>query len=122
MKKAGSFAALGALVYSTDGGRHCPECKQPMDDCDCGQQEPLLGDGNVRVCRENKGRGGKTVTTISGLPLTATELKDTARQLRQACGVGGAVKEGVVEIQGDQQDRVMQWLADRGYKAKKSGG
>lgn len=122
MKKAGSFAALGALVYSTDGGRHCPECKQPVDDCSCGQEEPLLGDGNVRVRRESKGRGGKTVTLISGLPLTAKELGETARQLRRACGVGGAIKEDVIEIQGNQRDKVMQWLIERGYQAKKSGG
>lgn len=122
MKKAGSFAALGALVYSTDGGRHCPVCTQPIDDCSCGQEERLLGDGKVRVRRESKGRGGKTVTVISGLPLTAKELDETARQLRKACGVGGAVKEGVIEIQGDQQDKVMQWLVGRGFQAKKSGG
>lgn len=121
MKKAGSFAALGGLVYSTDGGKHCPGCQQPVEQCSC-QTDAVLGDGNVRVRRESKGRGGKTVTVVAGLAQTAAQLKDTAKQLKQLCGVGGAVKEEVIEIQGDQQDKVLQWLLSQGYKAKKSGG
>lgn len=122
MKKNASFAAQGALVYSTDGGRHCPGCKEPINDCTCNREGALLGDGHVRVSRESKGRGGKTVTVISGLPLTAAQLKESAKQLKQACGVGGAVKGGMIEIQGDQQEKVLQWLAAQGYKAKRSGG
>ncbi len=122
MKKAGSLAALGALVYSTDGGRHCPDCHQLLAECSCHNEGVVLGDGNVRVRRENKGRGGKTVTVVSGLPMTAAELKSTAKLLKQACGVGGAVKDAAIEIQGDQLPKVMQWLQDQGYKVKKSGG
>lgn len=122
MKKLGSLADLGALVYSTDGGRHCPDCNQPESACVCAANEPLLGDGRVRVRRESKGRGGKTVTLISGLPQTASELKETARKLKQLCGVGGAVKEDVVEIQGDQVERILAWLNQQGFQAKKSGG
>ena len=122
MKKAGSFAALGALVYSTDGGRHCPGCNQPLEACSCAGNDAVLGDGNVRVRRESKGRGGKMVTVVGGLPLTALQLKEIAKQLKQACGVGGAVKDGEIEIQGDQQVKVMQWLQERGYKARRSGG
>lgn len=122
MKKTGSFAALDSLVYSTDAGRHCPECGQPLEACCCAEDDVLLGDGNVRVRRESKGRGGKVVTLVTGLPLNAGQLKDMARQLKQACGVGGAVKDGVVEIQGDQVDKILPWLAGQGYKAKKAGG
>lgn len=122
MKKAGSFAALGGLVYSTDGGRHCPDCKQPQNSCTCNAANALLGDGRVRVRRESKGRGGKTVTLVTGLAQTAAELRETARQLKQACGVGGAVKDAAIEIQGDQVDKVLQWLNSRGHEAKRSGG
>lgn len=122
MRKAGSFAALGSLVYSTDGGRHCPDCRQPQEACSCAAAEALMGDGNVRVRRESKGRGGKLVTLVTGLPLTAVQLKEVGRQLKQACGVGGAVKDGAVEIQGDQVDKVLQWLSAQGYQAKRSGG
>lgn len=122
MKNAGSFAALGGLVYSTDGGKHCPDCSQPVEQCSCQAADEVLGDGNVRVKRESKGRGGKTVTVIAGLPQTAAQLKDTAKQLKQLCGVGGAVKEAVIEIQGDQLSKVMHWLSAQGYSVKQSGG
>lgn len=122
MKKAGSLAALGSLVYSTDGGKHCPDCNLPVGQCSCQATDEILGDGNVRVRRENKGRGGKTVTVVAGLPQTAAQLKDTAKQLKQFCGVGGAVKETVIEIQGDQLNKVMQWLSGQGYSVKQSGG
>lgn len=82
----------------------------------------MLGDGKVRVRRESKGRGGKVVTLVSGLPLTADALRDAAKKLKQACGVGGAVKDGVIEIQGDQRDKVLQWLLAQGYDAKQAGG
>lgn len=122
MKKTGSLAGLGALVYSTDAGRHCSGCNQPLDACSCSAQDEILGDGQVRVRRENKGRGGKTVTTVTGLPLTAAQLKDIAKKLKQACGVGGAVKEGIIEIQGEHVEKVMQWLSGQGYQPKRSGG
>lgn len=69
VKKASSFSALSGLVYSTDGGRHCPDCNQPVDACICRQTRIPDGDGIARVRRETKGRGGKTVTTVSGVPL-----------------------------------------------------
>ena len=74
VKKASSLSALGGLVYSTDGGRHCPDCQHPKDACICGQAVAPVGDGIARVRRETKGRGGKTVTTISGLPLAGDAL------------------------------------------------
>jgi predicted translation initiation factor SUI1 len=76
----------------------------------------------VRVGRETKGRRGKGVTTVSGLPLDETELRDLAGVLKQRCGTGGTVKDGVIEIQGDQRDRISAELEKLGYKVKRSGG
>lgn len=122
VKKASSFAALGGLVYSTDSGRHCPDCAQPIDACTCKQTTVPAGDGIARVRRETKGRGGKTVTTVSGVPLAGDELKELASALKRRCGTGGALKDGVIEIQGDHVDLLLDELAKRGFKAKKSGG
>lgn len=121
-KHSTSLASLGSLVYSTDAGRHCPQCEQPQAACVCAQQAQLLGDGRVRVQRESKGRGGKTVTVVRGLPVTAAELKELCAGLKKRCGVGGAVKEAQIELQGDQVDTVCAWLGARGYPAKRSGG
>lgn len=122
VKKAASFAALGGLVYSTDGGRHCPDCNQPVDACICKQTQIPAGDGIARVRRETKGRGGKTVTTVTGVPLPEAELKELASALKKRCGCGGGLKGGVIEIQGDIVDLLLEELAKRGFKAKKSGG
>lgn len=122
MKKATSFAALSGLVYSTDSGRHCPECEQPEADCICAQQPINSGDGVACVRRENKGRGGKTVTTIQGLCLTLDELKTLTAALKKRCGCGGSLKDGVIEIQGDQVELLLEDLRKRGFKAKKTGG
>lgn len=122
VKKAASFSALGGLVYSTDGGRHCPDCGQPVGACTCKQNQIPEGDGIARVRRETKGRGGKTVTTITGVPLAADPLKDLASALKKRCGCGGGLKDGVIEIQGDHVDLLLDELTKRGFKAKKSGG
>ena len=100
------------LVYSTDVGRIKEEKRQ----------EPTLGDGNVRVRPEKKGRGGKVVTVISGLPLAGNDLKAYAKQLKKRCGGGGAVKDGNVELQGDHVDVMVEVLKKDGYDAKRSGG
>ena len=121
-KKASSLAALGGLVYSTDAGRHCPDCGQPVAACSCGQPVLPEGDGIARVRRETKGRGGKAVTTISGVPLAGDELKALATALKKRCGTGGALKDGVIEIQGEHVELLLAELAKRGFKAKKSGG
>jgi translation initiation factor 1 len=80
------------------------------------------GRARVRVGREISGRGGKGVSVISGLPLAATELEELATRLKKLCGAGGAVKEGVIEIQGDHRDRLVAELQKLGYEAKRSGG
>lgn len=92
------------------------------DACICGQAVAPVGDGIARVRRETKGRGGKTVTTISGLPLAGDALKELASALKRRCGTGGSLKDGVVEIQGEHVELLIDELLKRGFKAKKSGG
>jgi len=121
-KKTTSFSGLGGLVFSTDAGRHCPDCSQPLDACGCKQSVIPEGDGIARVRRESKGRGGKTVTTVTGVPLAEAELKELASALKRRCGTGGALKDGVIEIQGDHVHLLLDELTKRGFKAKKSGG
>lgn len=112
-----------ALVYSTESGRICPGCRRPVAACSCkASAAPAAGDGNVRVSRETKGRGGKAVTLVRGLPLAADPLAALGKQLRQACGSGGTVKDGVLEVQGDHVERVMSLLQQQGWKPKRSGG
>ena len=82
-KKAASFAALGGLVFSTDAGRHCPECSKPVDACICKQTVIPAGDGIARVRRESKGRGGKTVTTITGVPLASRRAQGTGHNVEK---------------------------------------
>ncbi len=112
------------LVYSTDVGRVCPGCGQPIAQCACKAKQRPVGDGIVRVSRETAGRKGKGVTVVKGLPLEDAALNVLAKQLKAACGSGGTVKDGVVEIQGDHADKLMAWLQARpeGWKVKRSGG
>lgn len=111
------------LVYSTASGRLCPQCQRPVAGCVCGKDRPVtVGDGIVRLHRETKGRGGKAVTIVRGLPLAPTELRALAKVLKQKCGVGGAVKDEDIEIQGDQRTLLQKELESRGYQVKISGG
>jgi len=112
----------GGLVYSTDAGRMCPGCRQPVAACRCTQAAAPVGDGTVRVSRETKGRGGKAVTLVRGLALDATALAALAKQLKAACGSGGTVKAGVIEVQGDHVDKVVDTLRNGGHAAKRAGG
>ena len=112
------------LVYSTDGGRACPGCGRPAAQCVCAAKSaaPASRDGIVRVGRETKGRAGKGVTVVTGLGLDAAGLAQLAKQLKTACGSGGTVKDGTVEVQGDHRDRVMAELEKAGWKVKRAGG
>jgi translation initiation factor 1 len=80
------------------------------------------GDGVVRIRRETKGRGGKTVTVISGVPLDSSGVKTLAGELKRFCGTGGALKDGIIEIQGDHCGAVIQELERRGFRVKRAGG
>lgn len=113
----------GGLVYSTEGGRMCPACRQPVAQCQCKQAVPSpKGDGVVRVGRETKGRGGKAVTVVRGVALAPDALAALGKQLRTQCGSGGTVKDGVIEVQGDHADRVVALLQQQGFTAKRTGG
>lgn len=116
---------LGGLVYSTDAGRMCPACRKPSAQCSCAADLAAakpVGDGIVRVSRETKGRGGKGVTLVKGVALPAAELAQLGKQLKAACGTGGTVKDGVIEVQGDHVERVMQSLKALGHTVKRAGG
>ncbi len=109
-------------VYSTEQGRICPGCDQPVTECRCKQQQQPTGDGIVRISRETKGRKGKGVTLASGVLLSDNELKTLAKTLRQKLSTGGSVKDGVMEFQGDQRQALKTLLEKEGYKVKLAGG
>ncbi len=124
------------VVYSTEHGRMCPECGRPVSACTCKRKKPASApktgartasqpvprDGVVRVGRETKGRKGKGVTLVTGVPLDDVGLKDLAKQLKQRCGSGGTVKDGTIEIQGDHRDALVEALSGMGYTVKRTGG
>jgi translation initiation factor 1 len=114
--------AGSSLVYSTESGRMCPGCRQPVSACQCHAKPVPKGDGVVRVSRETKGRGGKAVTLVKGLALDDGALQALAKQLKAACGSGGTVKDGTIEVQGDHCDKVVGWLGQRGHTVKRAGG
>jgi translation initiation factor 1 len=121
--------AFNCLVYSTETGRICPDCSQPVVQCQCAANKRALAvassaaaDGVLRVQRETKGRGGKSVTLVRGLALDAVALAALGKQLKAACGSGGTAKDGVIEVQGDHVATVMAALVKLGYAVKRSGG
>ncbi|WP_432729051.1 translation initiation factor Sui1 [Variovorax sp. W6] len=115
------------LVYSTDGGgRMCPGCGEPVARCRCKELEKARStpatDGIVRVSHETKGRKGKGVTVVKGVALDAAALLALGKQLKAACGTGGTVKDGTIEIQGDHRETVIAALAKLGHTVKRTGG
>jgi translation initiation factor 1 len=114
------------LVYSSARGRLCAGCARPVATCVCrkaaAETNAARGDGVVRVRREVKGRRGKTVTTLSGVPLGPDALRDLAAELKRHCGTGGSSKDGVIEIQGDHRERLVELLEQRGYRVVRAGG
>ena len=102
----------------------CPACRRPVAQCTCRSAAAAAppGDGIVRVQRETKGRGGKAVTVVRGLPLEAAALLKLGQDLKAACGSGGTVKDRTVEVQGDHVEKVMALLQQRGLRVKRSGG
>ena len=125
-KAASGLGSLGGLVYSTEAGRMCPACRQPVGQCTCRAQAAAAavppGDGIVRVSREKQGRGGKAVTVVRGVAADAAGLAALGKQLKALCGSGGTVKDGVIEVQGDHCDRVIAHLQQAGHQVKRAGG
>ena len=122
MKKANS-----RLVYSSESGRICPRCEKYFEHCACKQSKQQAApvaksDGIVRVARETKGRKGKGVTLVAGVPLPVDEMKLLAKELKQKCGTGGTLKDGVIEIQGDHRDTLIELLKEKGWAVKRAGG
>ncbi|MEM7391200.1 MAG: translation initiation factor Sui1 [Verrucomicrobiota bacterium] len=114
---------FGDLVYSTEHGRMCPPCNKPVEACTCRKKKSApKGDGIVRVGRETKGRKGKGMTVITGVPLPPDQLRDLGKELKKQCGTGGTVKNGVIEIQGDHRDALIEVLKERGWTVKRTGG
>jgi translation initiation factor 1 len=110
------------LVYSTEWGavdragskKRTVAARAPM--------KSAGGDGVVRVGRQTKGRKGKGVTVVAGVPLSGTDLAELGKELRRKCGSGGTVKDGNIEIQGDHRDRIVELLGAKGWTVKRSGG
>lgn len=119
---------MSRLVYSTDQGRLCPKCEHPLAQCRCkaisaeSEQSHRAGDGIVRIKRETKGRKGKGVSIVSGIPLGDEALKKLAKELKQKLSIGGALKDGQLEFQGDQRQALKKLLEERGYTVKLAGG
>jgi translation initiation factor 1 len=111
-------------VYTTESGRFCPKCGKPVTQCSCkkASRPAGSGDGVVRIQRDSKGRKGKTVTLVTGVPLEDPALRELLSELKRTCGTGGTLKEGVLEIQGDHRDTIFDELKRRGFKVKKVGG
>lgn len=120
---AGRNDKNSGLVYSTEHGRICPGCGKPSAMCVCKKKKAMPPvDGIVRVGRETKGRKGKGMTLITGVPLDSDGLKRLSKDLKQKCGTGGTVKNSVIEIQGDHRDKLVDELKKLGYKVKRAGG
>lgn len=115
-----------SLVYSTEVGRTCPRCRKSQAECTCkkgGQQSaPTTADGIVRLHRERSGRKGKGVTLIKGLAIPEAEILALAKKLKSACGVGGAVKSGIIELQTAEREKIKSLLDAAGFTVKIAGG
>jgi translation initiation factor 1 len=122
------------LVYSSADGRVCPACGRSESRCRCrgrgarariqAREEAATArasDGIVRVGRSTKGRRGKIVSTVTGVLLDEEALESLAGELKRRCGTGGSVKDGVIEIQGEHRDTLVEELEQRGFKVKRAG-
>ena len=109
------------VVYSTEKGRMCPRCGWPETNCQCSSRtasEPLPSRIVAKLRMEKKGRGGKIVTVIDGLPRNDAFLKELAQELKRTCGTGGTVTDGAVELHGDLRDRLREVLGQKGFTVK----
>jgi translation initiation factor 1 len=109
-------------VYSTDKGRICPDCGWPESNCQCSSRRtanaPLPSRIVAKLRMEKKGRGGKMVTVIDGLPRNEAFLKEVAQELKRSCGTGGTVVDGGIELHGDLRNRLRELLAQKGFLVK----
>ncbi len=121
MKKMKSLEDL-ALVYSSETGKTCPSCSNAIHQCLCNKHSEIKGNGKVKVQLETKGRKGKGVTVIREIPLNQEGLKKLAKELKSKAGAGGSIKDGNIEIQGDKVKMALDFLEQKGFKAKKVGG
>ncbi len=132
---AGKDQRVGAsdtrrVVYSSESGRidYCDTCGQPKASCRChadrlsAAQSRYPQDGVVRLARDKKGRGGKVVTLVVGVPGSEAELAKLAQDLKRFCGSGGTVRDGVIELQGEHRDKLEPKLRSLGYTVKRAGG
>lgn len=115
-----SRGSKGRPVYSTEHGRACPDCGWPEDDCRCSSnlEQPVPEEIVASLTIERSGRRGKTVTVIHGLPRNEELLKETASELKRACGAGGSYRDDRIEIQGDQREAVRPLLEKKGWRIK----
>ena len=115
-------SASSRIVYSTGVGRICPGCGWPQQDCRCSKPGTQLSEVPSRIIAklrmERAGRGGKTVTVVDGLPENEAFLDELAAALKKACGTGGTVRVGAIELAGDVRERVRPLLEKRGYTIK----
>ena len=103
----------------------CPTCRQTVASCRCAPSPARampVGDGVARIRREVGGRGGKTVTVVTGLALDPIALAALSKRLKSACGTGGTIKSGALEFQGDHRGQLVSLLASEGFKCKLAGG
>ena len=112
--------SFSRLVYSSGTGRICADCGQPDAACRCGTGAAEIVPARVtaKLRLETKGRGGKAVTVVFGLPRNDAFLKALCAELKKACGTGGAVADDGVEMQGDHRDRLRALLVARGWTVK----
>ncbi|MCA9317644.1 MAG: translation initiation factor Sui1 [Planctomycetes bacterium] len=116
---------MSRIVWSSSGASKCLDCGKPAFSCKCKdtpKKKVPAGDGIVRVGRETKGRKGKGVTVVSGVPLAGSELDALAKRLKTRCASGGTVRDGVIEIQGDHRDTLVPLLEAEGFTVKRVGG
>lgn len=117
-----SKRSKGQILFSSQAPTPCPKCQKPFSQCQCRRVTVQIGDGIVRIRRESKGRKGKGVCVIEGLPLVGKDLQDLCKTLKKKCGTGGTVKNNLIEIQGDHREALQKEIAALGYKVKLAGG
>ena len=109
------------IVYSSETGRVCPKCGWPIRECRCSRKsadESLPARVVAKLRIEKAGRGGKTVSVVYGLPQNAAFVKELCQELKRACGTGGAVVDGTVQLQGDLRERIRAFLLEKGIAVK----